>query len=446
MEFMTSYTFLLDPIIQLGLDALFKSAILISVVFVVLSIIRNRISSTSAHLILLGTFVCIALVPIVALVTRATAVPLAEFGTLAVFTVGGEVSVTTSAPVVSVELVLVIAYLVGTLVLLGLLGNSARQLTHLHLKNFDIENSEVQERFVFLVNSIGIQRPVKLQCNAEIQSPLSYGLLKPVVVVPETFLTWEDVIQTEVLMHELNHIKRLDWLSLIFTRALCSLLWINPLMWIAAKRLHDESEQACDSAIATNEHARIRYAEDLLHLAKQQQLVINRHLLAQPMFDGGELTMRINNILEGKTSRGVSQATLGKLSIAVLFVAIVTGSTQLFKIEAASALDRDYLPIYSPAPDYPTRAIDDEAEGWILFSFTVTASGIVAPATVNVVDANPSGYFEESSRTALLNFEFEPRVENGIPVDVPGVQYLFRYVLHEDENSGFEDEPESPTQ
>ena len=285
---------------------------------------------------------------------------------------------------------------------------------------------------------------MRLNRNSAIQSPISYGLFQPIVLVPNEFSKWSRTIQNEVLLHELNHIKRFDWLSLIFTRILCSLLWINPLVWIAAKRMHDESEQACDSAVVVQDTDRVRYAEDLLNLAKQRKTLDKPNLLAQPMFDGGELTMRINNILEGKISNGISRTAMQRISICVLLLAVASGSVKLFEVEAASALDQEYRPIYSPAPEYPAHAIDDEAEGWILFSFTVTATGEVAPGSVNVVDAEPSGYFEESSRSALLNFEFNPRVENGTPVEVPGVQYLFRYVLDEDDpiENGIENKDE----
>lgn len=437
MEFITSYTLLHNPVIQLGLDTLFKSAVLFCLVFVVLSFIRPRISSTSAHLILLATFICVALVPIVGAITRATADPLAGFGTLTVFSMSAVAIEASAESVFSPALFLLLIYLCGILILLSLLVHSARKLVRLHRGNLDIEDPELLQRFHSLCRSIGIKRSVTLHCNAEIQSPLSYGLIKPVVIVPEAFYGWEGVVQDEVLLHELNHIKRLDWLSLIFTRLLCSLLWINPLLWIAAKRLHDESEQACDSAIANNENDRIRYAEDLLQLARQQKIITDRNLLAQPMFDGGELTMRIENILEGKISKGITRTAFNTIMLAVALFALAGNNVKLFadSTDGDEALDQEYLPISVQNPQYPQRAVDDEVEGWILFSFTVRADGLIDPNSVAVVDAEPAGYFETSSRNALMNFQFEPRIRDGLAEDVPGVQYLFRYKLSEGGNA-----------
>lgn len=437
MEIITDYTLLLNPVIQLGLDTLFKSTVLFCLALALLSCIRRQISSSSAHLILLATFICVALIPILGVVTSATTDPLVGLGTLTVFTLSSELSAPTSETATSTELLFVLVYITGSLALVGHLLNSARRLVRLHERNSDIDDPELHKRFLSLALSIGLRRELKLNKNPEIQSPLSYGLFNPVVVIPEAFFHWEVEVQNEVLLHELNHIKRLDWLSLIFTRLLCSLLWINPLVWIAAKRLHDESEQACDSAIANNEDDRIRYAKDLLQLAREQKLIATKNLLAQPMFDGGELTMRIQNILEGKISKGVTRTAFNTLMLAVALFALAGNNVKLFADSADkdSALDQEYLPISTQNPVYPQRAVDDAVEGWILFSFTVRADGLIDPNTVAVVDAEPPGYFETSSRNALMNFQFEPRIRDGLAEDVPGVQYLFRYVLSEGGNA-----------
>jgi protein TonB len=51
---------------------------------------------------------------------------------------------------------------------------------------------------------------------------------------------------------------------------------------------------------------------------------------------------------------------------------------------------------------------------------------------VAVVDAEPADIFNASARRAAEKFEFSPRIRNGVPVDVPNVQYVFRYKLQED--------------
>ena len=96
-----------------------------------------------------------------------------------------------------------------------------------------------------------------------------------------------------------------------------------------------------------------------------------------------------------------------------------------------SATDGDYLPLVAIAPQYPTRAAQRGIQGWCLVSFTVDGMGNVVEDTINVVDAEPASIFDRSSIRAAARFKFPPRVVDGQGVEVPGVQYLFRYQLEE---------------
>ena len=96
-----------------------------------------------------------------------------------------------------------------------------------------------------------------------------------------------------------------------------------------------------------------------------------------------------------------------------------------------SATDGDYLPLVAIAPQYPTRAAQRGIQGWCLVSFTVDGMGNVVEDTITVVDAEPASIFDRSSVRAATRFKFQPRVVDGQGVEVPGVQYLFRYQLEE---------------
>ena len=96
-----------------------------------------------------------------------------------------------------------------------------------------------------------------------------------------------------------------------------------------------------------------------------------------------------------------------------------------------SATDGDYLPLVAIAPQYPTRAAQRGIQGWCLVSFTVNGRGEVEEDTIVVVDAEPQNIFDRSSIRAAARFKFQPRVVDGAGVDVPGVQYLFRYQLED---------------
>lgn len=96
-----------------------------------------------------------------------------------------------------------------------------------------------------------------------------------------------------------------------------------------------------------------------------------------------------------------------------------------------SNTDGDYLPLVAIAPQYPTRAAQRGIEGWCLVSFTVDGLGNVLEDSIVVVDAEPPNIFNRSSIRAAARFKFQPRVVDGQGVEVPGVQYVFRYELED---------------
>ena len=75
-----------------------------------------------------------------------------------------------------------------------------------------------------------------------------------------------------VLSHELAHVRRHDWCVQIAAEGVRALLWFNPLVWIACRRLRRESEQACDDAVLGNGVPARAYASHLLELARKCRL------------------------------------------------------------------------------------------------------------------------------------------------------------------------------
>ena len=93
------------------------------------------------------------------------------------------------------------------------------------------------------------------------------------------------------------------------------------------------------------------------------------------------------------------------------------------------ATDGEMLPLVNIQPTYPTRAAQRGIEGWCQVAFTVTETGGVRD--VQVVDAEPRGMFDSASIRAAERFRFQPRVVNGVAVEVPNDQYVFRFQLEE---------------
>jgi periplasmic protein TonB len=89
--------------------------------------------------------------------------------------------------------------------------------------------------------------------------------------------------------------------------------------------------------------------------------------------------------------------------------------------------DGEYLPIVQVAPDYPRTALERGIEGYVLLEFTVTETGSVEDPVV--VEADPPRIFDTAARNAALRFKYRPRVIDGEPVRVHGVQFRMVFEL-----------------
>ena len=94
-----------------------------------------------------------------------------------------------------------------------------------------------------------------------------------------------------------------------------------------------------------------------------------------------------------------------------------------------SASDGEYLPIVKVAPQYPRRAQTRGIEGYVLLSFTVTETGSVVDPVV--IEAEPPGIFDEAAKKAVQRFKYKPRVINGKPQRVPGVEHVITFELED---------------
>ncbi len=104
----------------------------------------------------------------------------------------------------------------------------------------------------------------------------------------------------------------------------------------------------------------------------------------------------------------------------------ISGAGDIAGPGALSYSDGEYLPIVRVAPIYPNSALSRGKEGYVDLMFTVTQAGTVRDP---VVTFSTSSLFERAAKKAVLKFKYKPRVVDGSPVDVPGVETRIRFSL-----------------
>src|SRR5205085_4202130 len=110
-------------------------------------------------------------------------------------------------------------------------------------------------------------RNIRLLVSDEACSPMSWGWLRPVILLDRDTIDEPDDADA-ILAHETAHVLRRDWPALILSRLAVALFWFNPLVWRLDREVAQQAEEAADShAIDRVEPA--RYAQTLLDWARQ---------------------------------------------------------------------------------------------------------------------------------------------------------------------------------
>jgi beta-lactamase regulating signal transducer with metallopeptidase domain/predicted nucleic acid-binding Zn-ribbon protein len=166
---------------------------------------------------------------------------------------------------------------------------------------------------------VGLRRKVKLLHSAEVASPMTWGWLRPVILMPARSLAWSDERRRIVLLHELVHVRRADWLVRLLARLACSVYWLNPLVWMAARRLAVEQEIACDEEVVALGTRPSSYARHLLAIARTLGPATSTPAHALDMARRSQMEGRLMSILEG------SRRLRGGRKLAILALLLIAG-------------------------------------------------------------------------------------------------------------------------
>jgi|SRR5690554_2067604 len=109
------------------------------------------------------------------------------------------------------------------------------------------------------------------------------------------------------------------------------------------------------------------------------------------------------------------------------FSAEVQADTSLSGGIGLDTSDGEYLPIVKVQAVYPRRALQRGIEGYVVVGFTVTKAGTVRDPYV--IEAEPANIFDQAAMDAVLKFKYKPRVVNGEPVEVEGVQNRLTFAI-----------------
>jgi beta-lactamase regulating signal transducer with metallopeptidase domain len=144
--------------------------------------------------------------------------------------------------------------------------------------------------------ALQITRPLTLLRGGKLGVPVTWGIVYPVVLLPDDADAWPEERRRFVLVHEMAHVKRLDALTQLAGQLALALFWFDPLVWIANRRMQLEREHACDDYVLRHGTSPSQYAEELLSMVRA--LGTPEHRSAQPAF--AALAMARRSEFEGR--------------------------------------------------------------------------------------------------------------------------------------------------
>lgn len=218
--------------------------------------------------------------------------------------------------------VLVAIYVTGVAVMTIKLTLDLLQLQQIRKKQVLPIDEAWEKHLQKLAAQLKIPRRVNLLISHYIQVPVMIGFLKPVILLPIAMFNNLTAEQLEaILLHELAHVKRNDYLLNIFQSVVETILFFNPFVWWISKNIRLEREHCCDDLVLTGQVQPLHYAKALVAL-EEYRLTVNA--LAMAAADNKQhLFHRIKRIMEMKTKNiNYTQKLLAVMIIAVGLVSI----------------------------------------------------------------------------------------------------------------------------
>jgi len=281
-----------------------------------------------------------------------------------------------------------------------------------------------QARLSQLAARCGLARAVRLRIVDGLCSPVTAGWWRPVVLVPAALVSgMSPQLLEALLLHELGHVRRHDYLVNLAQNVIETLLFYHPAVWWISQRIRIEREQIADDFAAAHLGEPRRLA---LALSELERLQFSGHHLAQAA-NGGDLMARIRRLLRPSAQALDWKAALPVLGLAV---ACAAGAHRLDSLDTAAAvqqgLSRTAVADFSSCakPEYPHADLDAGHQGTTTMRFLISADGRVLDA--NVPRSSGHAGLDEAARTALYKCSFRPALAQGRAVaSWVAVQYVW---------------------
>jgi Zn-dependent protease with chaperone function len=235
----------------------------------------------------------------------------------------------------------------GAITLLLRFSRSLHGLRRLRASSMPVIDSGV------LVAAARHRSPARLLQSERIAAPVTWGIFRPVILVPTGFEALSPECREAVLCHELAHIETADFLMRSLAEFARAALWFQPLMWITRRQLHEEQELASDNRVLASGGRASAYAKLLLDWDARPGM---DYLVAVGMANRSCLKRRLYALLDPDLHRqpapraGVAAAWILALAAGLPLAALNVSQVDAPEVARTPAVRPAPQPVAPPLP------------------------------------------------------------------------------------------------
>ncbi|HEY2251823.1 MAG TPA: M56 family metallopeptidase, partial [Planctomycetaceae bacterium] len=255
-------------------------------------------------------------------------------------------------------------WLFGIIAMLAPLAAGILSLKRLSRKSERTADELLTKQLAEAAREVGLHRRVTLLLSEVRSIPMTWGTLWPALLLPREAQNWPAERLRIVLLHELTHVVRSDYLWQLIGALARAVYWFNPLAWWGFRRLKVELEQACDDRVLSLGTQAETYAFELLHITSQFPSSGFIPSAALAMGRSARIQRRIESILDPSRNRLPLSRRLACATavVGLLFTAAISSLHEVKGQTAPVAQPgADNSPISSPVPQgtSQTESISD---------------------------------------------------------------------------------------
>ncbi|HEY7498864.1 MAG TPA: M56 family metallopeptidase [Vicinamibacterales bacterium] len=259
----------------------------------------------------------------------------------------------------SIEAVVRIVWGAGTVLAIAALAVSMRRLGR--LRRTAVPWIDAPSAMMSPLTDAAGARSIDVLVHEDVAAPLTCGFVRPAIIFPPDARDWSAAEIRRAVLHEVEHVKRADWIVQILGRIACAIYWFHPLAWKALRTLRLEAERTCDDAVLRvngGAEDQTEYAEQLVSLARRLKDASTPAVLA--MASRSDLSARVASLLDARQHRGPAGAA-ATIATAVMAIATVAAIGPLRAVGAAPASPGEEQTTWSLKTAKPRTARGDRA-------------------------------------------------------------------------------------